>query len=91
MVTPPVAKLARSSTVACPSGVLIALYLAGHLAFRARMTGELGWEKALAAIAMLAVFAVTGDAAAWVTASAATAVLAALCVRETLASRLAHA
>jgi low temperature requirement protein LtrA len=69
----------------------IALYLAGHLAFRMRMTGELGWEKALAAIAMLAVFAVTGDAAAWVTASAATAVLAALCVRETLAGRVAHA
>ena len=61
----------------------VALYLAGHLAFLARMVGWVSWAEAVAAGATLAVFAATGSADAWVTASALAGVLALLVARET--------
>jgi low temperature requirement protein LtrA len=61
----------------------VALYLVGHAAFRLRMTGTLEVAKVVAAAAVLVVFAITGDANAWVTALLVTAVLAALTFRET--------
>jgi hypothetical protein len=60
----------------------VALYLAGHAAFRLRMTGALEPAKLAAAAASLVVYAVTGSADAWVTALALTLVLAALTTRE---------
>jgi low temperature requirement protein LtrA len=64
----------------------VALYLAGHAAFRLRMTRGLEGAKVLAALAVLAVFALTGSADAWITALGVTAVLGALVTRETLAA-----
>jgi low temperature requirement protein LtrA len=60
----------------------VALYLAGHAAFRLRMTGNLEVAKVIAAAAMLVVFAITGGADAWVPAVLVTLVLAALTFRE---------
>jgi low temperature requirement protein LtrA len=60
----------------------VALYLAGHAAFRLRMTGVVEPAELAAAIAALVVFALTGSADAWVTALAVTAVLTALTIRE---------
>jgi low temperature requirement protein LtrA len=56
----------------------VALYLAGHAAFRLRMTGSLEVAKVAAALAVMVVFALTGSAAAWVTAMCVALVLAAL-------------
>jgi low temperature requirement protein LtrA len=61
----------------------VALYLAGHAAFRLRMTGNVEVAKVAAAAAMLVVFAITGSADAWVTSVLVTVVLAALTFRET--------
>ena len=60
----------------------VALYLAGHAAFRLRMTGNLEVAKLVAAGAALVVYVITGHADAWVTALCLTAVLAALTIRE---------
>jgi low temperature requirement protein LtrA len=60
----------------------VALYLVGHAAFRLRMTRTLEVAKLAAAAAVMVVFAVTGDAAAWVTAMCVAGVLAALTFRE---------
>jgi low temperature requirement protein LtrA len=65
----------------------IALYLVGHVAFRWRLVGTVGYEKVVAAIALLVLFAVGGDIAAWVMAGAIAVLLAALCVAESLADR----
>jgi low temperature requirement protein LtrA len=61
----------------------LALYLLGHVAFRARMVGAVGYEKVAVAGALLVVYAVSGDWPAWVAAAAATVLLTALCVAET--------
>jgi low temperature requirement protein LtrA len=60
----------------------VALYLVGHTAFRLRMTGSLEVAKLAAAVGVLVVFAVTGSAAAWVTALGVSIVLLALTIRE---------
>jgi low temperature requirement protein LtrA len=60
----------------------VALYLAGHAAFRWRLTGSLERAKLLAAAAALIVFAVTGGAAAWITGACLVVVLALLAIRE---------
>src|SRR3954453_7373676 len=60
----------------------VALYLAGHAAFRLRMTGALELVKVAAAAAALVVFALTPSAAAWVTALCLAAVLCALTIAE---------
>ena len=60
----------------------VALYLAGHAAFRLRMTGYLEVAKLLAAVAVMLIYFATPDAAAWITALCITVVLAALTIRE---------
>jgi low temperature requirement protein LtrA len=60
----------------------IALYLAGLVAFRLRLLGKLDVANAVAAIAVLAIFAATGGAVAWLTELAVTAVLTILVVRK---------
>lgn len=62
----------------------VAMYLLGHLAFRMRMVGEVGWEKVAGAAALAVVFAAGGDLSAIWVAAATTAVLAAICAAETL-------
>jgi low temperature requirement protein LtrA len=60
----------------------VALYLAGHLAFRLRMVGTFEVEKALAAVALLILYAVGGGIVAWALAAITTAVLVLLCIVE---------
>lgn len=59
-----------------------AAYLAGNVAFRLRMTGEVGYEKVLVAAALLILFAAGGGLYALTLAAAISALLAALCVAE---------
>jgi low temperature requirement protein LtrA len=65
----------------------VALYLAGHAAFGARMVGELRAGKLVAGAALLVLYAVSGDLPAWAVAGAASAILAALCVAEAAGDR----
>jgi low temperature requirement protein LtrA len=57
----------------------IALYLAGHAAFRWRLLGWPGPAPLAGALALLALYAVTGDRPAWAVAVAAMLVLVAVC------------
>ena len=57
----------------------VALYLVAHAAFQLRIAGERAWAKLAVAVALLAVFAVTGGAAGWVVAAVVAALLAGLC------------
>jgi len=61
----------------------IALYLAGHAAFRLRIVRSLSYENLVAAGAVLVLFALSGDLPAWSVAAAVSVVMAALCARET--------
>lgn len=65
----------------------VALYLVGHLAFRLRMIGAVGYEKAAVATALIALYAFGGGLPAWSVAAAITALLAALCAIETTGDR----
>jgi low temperature requirement protein LtrA len=65
----------------------VALYLLGHLAFRLRMTGALGADKAVAAGACLLVFALGGALAAWAVTGAVAVVLGVLVARESVVER----
>ena len=67
-----------------------ALYLVGHVAFGLRMVGVLGVEKLVAAVAVLALYAVGRALDAWVLAGAVAAVLAAMCAVETAAAQRAE-
>jgi low temperature requirement protein LtrA len=60
----------------------IALYLAGLVAFQLRLLGRLDVADALAALAVIVIFAATGATAAWLTEAAVTAVFAILVARE---------
>jgi low temperature requirement protein LtrA len=62
----------------------VALYLAGHVAFRLRIAGTVDYEKLAAAAAVLVVFALGADLRAWAVAAAVAVVLVILCARETL-------
>ena len=64
-----------------------AAYLVGHIAFRLRMTGAIGYEKAVVAGALLLLFALSGGLHGWVLAAAVASLLVALCAVETLADR----
>ncbi len=68
----------------------VALYLLGHVAFRLRIAGSVGIEKLVAAAALLVLYAVGADLAAWALAGAVTVVLAAMCASETVAARRAE-
>ena len=67
----------------------VALYLAGHAAFRLRMVGTLGRAKIVAAVALLVLFMVAGDLPAWATAALLALVLTSLVSREFLEERAA--
>ena len=69
------APLADAARLALCGGV--AIYLLGGVAFRLRMVGEVGWSRVVAAGACLVVYALTSDAAGWVTAAVLAALLAA--------------
>ena len=73
----------------------VALYLAGHVAFRLRMIGTPSVEKSLAAVAVMVIYLLTPDVDAWVVKVLVVAVLALLIAREsaverTLRDRLHH-
>jgi low temperature requirement protein LtrA len=61
----------------------VALYLLGHVAFRLRMVGVLGYQKLAVVGALLALFALGGALPAWSVAGTITVLLAGLCVLET--------
>jgi low temperature requirement protein LtrA len=65
----------------------VALYLAGHAAFRLRMVGTISYEHLAAALAILALYAFAGSLPAWSIAAATAAVIMALCAFETLQDR----
>ena len=69
--------LATSPRLALCCGV--ALYLLGNAAFRMRMSGEIGYERLIVALAATALFAVGGGLPAWVIAAVLTVLLAGLC------------
>jgi len=60
----------------------IALWMAGSVAFRARMVGTVGWSKLAAAAACLLWFALSGGVAAWAVAAVLAALLAVLLAYE---------
>jgi low temperature requirement protein LtrA len=66
----------------------VALYLLGNVAFRLRMVGVVGYEKLLAAAALLVLYLVGGRLPAWSVAATITALMAVLCLIETLADRV---
>ena len=68
----------------------VALYLVGHVAFRLRIAGSVGVEKLVAAAAMLVLYAIGGDLAAWALAGAVTVVLVAMCAYETVSAHRAE-
>jgi len=65
----------------------VALYLVGHVAFGLRMVGSVGWEKLVAAAALLVLYAAGADLPAWTLAGAVTVVLGLMCAFETLSAR----
>ena len=76
--------LRESARLALCGGV--ALYLAGHVAFRLRMTGSLEYGKLAVAAALLALYALGDTIAAWGIAAGVASLLAILCVGETEAA-----
>jgi low temperature requirement protein LtrA len=66
----------------------VALYLVGHLAFRLRLVGELGYEKAIVAVALIILFAAGGGLPGWALALVITVLLAGLCFMESAAEDL---
>jgi low temperature requirement protein LtrA len=65
----------------------VAVYLVGHVAFRARLVGSIGYEKLLAAAALMVLYAVGGEFPAWTMAGAVAAIVALLCASEALPER----
>jgi low temperature requirement protein LtrA len=65
----------------------VALYLIGHIAFRLRMVGSFGYEKAAVAVALLAQFAIGATWPAWTMVGAIAFLLAGMCVVEEAAER----
>jgi low temperature requirement protein LtrA len=63
----------------------IALYLLGNAGFRLRMVGDRGYQKLIAAAAVMLLYALGGDIPGWAIATIAAAVMAALCAAETAA------
>jgi low temperature requirement protein LtrA len=79
------APLPAAARLALCSGV--ALYVAGHAAFRLRLLGELSRPKLAAAAAVIAVDLTGGGIAAWGIAALVAAILALLVVHETASER----
>jgi low temperature requirement protein LtrA len=83
------APLGEAPRLALAGGV--ALYLAGHAAFRLRMVRSISYEELIAAGAVLVLYALSGGLPAWSVAAAVSVVVAALCARETSRDRPAPA
>ena len=65
----------------------VALYLVGHVAFRLRMVGSVGWEKLVTAAALLLLYVVGAAWPAWTLEAAITILLGAMCAVESAAAR----
>ena len=65
----------------------VGLYLIGHVAFKLRMTGKIGYEKLGVAVALAILYFAGGGLAPWALAAAITGLLVALCAAETLHAR----
>jgi len=83
------APLSDAARLALCGGV--AIYLVGHVGFRLRMVGALGYEKLAVAVALIVLFAVGSTFAAWVVAGAVTVLLGGLCAVETRTAFREHA
>jgi low temperature requirement protein LtrA len=64
----------------------VAVYLLGLAAFRLRITGEAGPLPVVTALALVALYAVGGSVPAWLVVACIAALVAALCVTESLIS-----
>jgi low temperature requirement protein LtrA len=67
----------------------VALYLVGHVAFRLRMVGSIGYAKLAVAVALLALYALGGGLPAWLLTGVIAVLLAVLCAIETSPDRAA--
>ncbi len=65
----------------------VALFLVGHIGFRLRMVGSFGYEKAVAAMVLMALFAASGGWPAWTLVGAIAVLLATMCVAEEAVER----
>ena len=65
----------------------VGLYLLGHVAFKLRMTGRIGYEKLVVAVALAILYAAGSGLSPWVLAAVVTVLLAALCAVETVHAR----
>jgi low temperature requirement protein LtrA len=65
----------------------VGAYLLGHVAFKLRMTGKIGYEKLAVAAALAILYGAGSGLAPWALAAAITALLVALCAVETLHAR----
>lgn len=77
--------LAEAARLALCGG--LALYLVAHAAFRLRMVRQLKASELATAAALLALFAVGGEVAAWLLVAIAAALVLGLCVVEALQAR----
>jgi low temperature requirement protein LtrA len=62
----------------------VALYLIGHVAFKLRMTGKIGYPKLVVVAALVILYFAGGGLAPWALAAVITALLVALCTVETV-------
>ena len=62
----------------------VGLYLIGHVAFKLRMTGKVGYEKLVVVAALAILYFAGGGLAPWALAAVITALLVALCAAETV-------
>jgi low temperature requirement protein LtrA len=62
----------------------VSAYLIGHVAFKLRMTGKIGYEKLVVAAALAILYSAGGGLAPWALAAVITALLVALCAAETV-------
>ena len=67
----------------------VAAYLLGHVAFRLRLTGRLGYEKLVVAAALAVLYGAGGGLPAWALAAVVTALMVLLCAVESIAARRA--
>ncbi len=65
----------------------VGLYLLGHVAFKLRLTGKIGYEKLVVAGALAILYAAGGGLSPWALAAVITALLVALCAIETVRGR----
>jgi low temperature requirement protein LtrA len=65
----------------------VGAYLLGHVAFRLRLTGRIGFEKLVVVAGLAILYAVGGPLAAWALASLIAGLMLALCAAETIRGR----